>query len=99
MNEQKSTGGMVPWEVFVQSRTGAPHEHVGNVHASDAEMALQNARDVYGRRGKVVSLWVTPASAIHATTPDDSGPFFDPADDKPYRHPSFYKVPHGVKNV
>ena len=25
--------------------------------------------------------------------------FFDPADDKPYRHPSFYKVPHGVKNV
>ncbi len=99
MSEQKSIDGMVPWEVFAQPRTGAPHEHVGNVHASDAEMALQNARDVYGRRGKVVSLWVVRAEAIHATTPDDSGPFFDPADDKPYRHPSFYKVPHGVKNV
>ena len=43
------------WEVFVQSETGAPHEHAGSVHATDAEMALQNARDVYARRGNVIS--------------------------------------------
>ena len=30
------------------------------VHAPDAEMALQNARDVYTRRGEGVSLWVVP---------------------------------------
>ena len=84
------------WEVFVQERTGAPHEHAGSVHAVDREMALQNARDVYGRRG-AVSMWVVPTEAIIASSPDDAGPFFDPADDKPYRHPQFYKTPRGVR--
>jgi ring-1,2-phenylacetyl-CoA epoxidase subunit PaaB len=84
------------WEVFVQEKTGAPHEHAGSVHAVDREMALQNARDVYGRRG-AVSMWVVPTDAIVATSPDDAGPFFDPADDKAYRHPQFYKTPRGVR--
>src|SRR5919202_443111 len=84
------------WEVFVQEKTGAPHEHAGSVHAVDREMAIQNARDVYGRRG-AVSMWVVPADAIAATSPSDAGPFFDPADDKPYRHPQFYKTPRGVR--
>jgi ring-1,2-phenylacetyl-CoA epoxidase subunit PaaB len=68
----------------------------GLVHAVDREMALQNARDVYGRRG-AVSMWVVPTDAITASSPDDAGPFFDPADDKPYRHPQFYKTPRGVR--
>jgi len=85
------------WEVFTQPPGGAPHEHAGSVHAVDAEAALQNARDVYGRRGDVVSIWVVPTVRITASTPEDVGPFFDPADDKPYRHPQFYKVPRGVR--
>jgi ring-1,2-phenylacetyl-CoA epoxidase subunit PaaB len=85
------------WEVFTQPHPGAPHEHAGSVHAPDAEMALQNARDVYARRNEAVSLWVVPSNAIVASSPSDAGPFFDPASDKPYRHPQFYKVPRGVK--
>ena len=85
------------WEVFIQSETGAPHEHVGSVHAADAEMALQNARDVYARRGTVISIWVAPTAAIAATSPSDEHPFFNPADDKAYRHPQFYKIPKSVK--
>jgi ring-1,2-phenylacetyl-CoA epoxidase subunit PaaB len=85
------------WEVFVQSETGAPHEHAGSVHAADAEMALQNARDVYARRGTAISIWVVPSQYITATTPADAQPFFDPADDKVYRHPQFYKIPKAVK--
>ncbi len=85
------------WEVFVQEKQGAPHEHAGSVHAPDAEIALQNARDVYARRGRLLSLWVVPSAAITATTPSDDGPFFDPGNDKIYRHPQFYKVPRGVK--
>jgi ring-1,2-phenylacetyl-CoA epoxidase subunit PaaB len=85
------------WEVFVQSETGAAHEHAGSVHAADAEMALQNARDVYARRGTVTSIWVVPTAAISATTPSDEHPFFDPANDKAYRHPQFYKIPKAVK--
>ena len=87
------------WEVFLQSAQGAPHEHAGNVHAPDAEMALTNARDVYARRGKVLSLWVVPANAITASSPGDNGPFFDPAEDKVYRHPQFYKIPSGVRRL
>ena len=40
------------WEVFIRSRNGLAHRHAGSVHAVDAEMALQNARDVYTRRGE-----------------------------------------------
>ncbi len=87
------------WEVFIQPRNNAPHEHCGSVHAADAELALQNGRDVYCRRGEALSMWVVPSSAITATSPSDAGPFFDPAQDKPYLHPQFYKVPRGVKNL
>lgn len=85
------------WEVFVQGPRGEAHEHAGSVHAVDAEQALLNARDVYSRRGEAVSIWVVPSAWITASTPDDVGPFFDPANDKPYRHPQYYKVPRGVK--
>jgi ring-1,2-phenylacetyl-CoA epoxidase subunit PaaB len=85
------------WEVFTQGKDGEPHQHAGSVHATDAEHALQNARDVYARRNEGVSLWVVPSAAITASTPEDMGPFFDPANDKAYRHPQFYKVPKGVK--
>lgn len=87
------------WEVFTQEGNGVPFEHAGSVHAADAEHALQNARDVYGRRGKVLNLWVVPSAAITASAPSDSGPFFDPGNDKAYRHPQFYRVPRGVRGV
>ena len=87
------------WEVFTQRAHGEPHEHAGSLHATDAEHALQNARDVYARRGEVVSLWVVPSGAITASSPGDAGPFFEPGADKAYRHPQFYKVPRGVRGV
>lgn len=85
------------WEVFTQRDGGAPHEHAGSIHAADAEMALQNARDVYGRRGNVVSMWVVPSIIITASPSDQAGPFFDPGAEKIYRHPQFYKIPRGLK--
>lgn len=85
------------WEVFVQEEQGGAHLHAGSVHAPDAELALQNARDVYARRGPALSIWVAPATAFTATKPSDSGPFFDPADDKLYRHPNFYETPRALR--
>ncbi len=85
------------WEVFVQEKTGAPHEHAGSVHAPDAEIALQNARDVYSRRGEALSMWVVESKHITATTPEDNPSFFEPAADKIYRHPQFYKVPRAIR--
>ena len=87
------------WEVFTQEGQGNPHTHAGSLHAPDAELALQNARDVYARRGQVVSVWVVPSESITASAPAESEVFFDPMEDKIYRHPQFYKVPRGVKNL
>ena len=87
------------WEVFVQKKAGQPYVHCGSLHAFDNEMALQNARDLYTRRGEGNALWVVPASAIVASSPEDIGPFFEPANDKVYRHPTFYQIPEGVKYI
>ncbi|HAS35173.1 MAG TPA: 1,2-phenylacetyl-CoA epoxidase subunit B [Flavobacteriales bacterium] len=87
------------WEVFIQSKTGLPYKHVGSVHAADAEMALQNARDLYTRRNEGRSIWVVPSDAIVASVPEDEDSFFDPSDDKIYRHPTFYEVPKGAKHI
>lgn len=56
------------FEVFQQARPGASFANVGSVHAPDAEMALQNARDVFVRRPRTHRLWVVPAEAILART-------------------------------
>ena len=89
MTASKQSPGEV-WEVFVQEKVGEPHKHAGNVHAYDAEMALQNARDVFARRGTPISMWVVPLTAIRASAPSDKASFFDPADDKIYRLPQAY---------
>jgi ring-1,2-phenylacetyl-CoA epoxidase subunit PaaB len=62
-------------------------------------MAISNARDVYTRRQEGVSIWVVPAAAITASSPDDKDAWFDPADDKVYRHPTFYQLPDEVNNM
>ena len=85
------------WEVFIQPNPGIPHKHAGSLHAADAETALMNARDVYTRRSEGMNIWVVPANAITASSLEDSVAFFDPSNDKPYRHPTFYKIPDGVK--
>lgn len=87
------------WEVFVQSKPGLPHKHAGSVHGSDKEMALQNARDLYTRRQEGTSIWVVPTSAIVASMPEDAAAFFEPADDKLYRHPTYYVMPEGALNI
>ena len=98
MSEQKPA--MTPlWEVFIRSRNGLAHKHAGSVHAADAEMALQAARDVYTRRGEGLSLWVVPSDAITASDPADKGMMFEPTSSKIYRHPTFYKVPDEVGHM
>ena len=87
------------WEVFIRSRQGLGHKHAGSLHAADAQMAIQNARDVYTRRQEGVSIWVVPAESITASSPDDKEVMFDPANDKVYRHPTFYKLPDEVNNM
>ena len=87
------------WEVFLRARGGRSHRHVGSVHAPDAELAVRHARDTYTRRSEGVSLWVVPSAAIHASDPAQAGQMFEPADDKVYRHPTFYTVPDHITHI
>lgn len=87
------------YEVFVRPRNGVAHRHVGSLHAPDAEMALEWARDLYARRGEGTSIWVVPSAAITASRPEDRDPFFAPFEDKVYRHPTHYEIPPDVENM
>jgi len=84
------------WEVFIRSKQGLDHKHAGSLHAADAAMAIENARDVYTRRMEGISIWVVESKYIHASNPDEAASLYDPANDKVYRHPTFYELPDEV---
>jgi len=87
------------WEVFIRSKQGLDHKHAGSLHAADAKMAIENARDVYTRRMEGVSIWVVESKYIHASNPDDAAEFYEPSMDKVYRHPTFYDLPDEVNHM
>ena len=87
------------WEIFIRSKQGLDHKHVGSLHAADAAMAVENARDVYTRRMEGVSIWVVESKYITASNPEEAGELYEPAIDKVYRHPTFYKLPEEVNHM
>ncbi len=87
------------WEIFIRSKQGLDHKHVGSLHAADAQMAIENARDVYTRRMEGVSIWVVESKYITASNPDEAGELYEPAKDKIYRHPTFYNLPDEVGHM
>ncbi len=97
MSERENQGPL--WEVFIQSKSGLSYKHAGSVHAYDKEMAIENARDLFTRRKEGVGLWVVRTEHIVSIQPSDAESFFDPADDKVYRHPTFYNMPEGAKHI
>ena len=87
------------FEIFIRAKSGLSHRHVGSLHAADAQMAIDHARDLYTRRGEGVSIWVLDSKSIVASDPAENAELFEPAEDKIYRHPTFYEVPEGVENL
>lgn len=87
------------FEIFIRSKNGLSHKHAGSLHAADAEMAINNARDVYTRRQEGVSIWVVESKYVSASNPEESESLFDPAEDKIYRHPTFYDLPDELEYI
>ncbi|MEZ5500223.1 MAG: 1,2-phenylacetyl-CoA epoxidase subunit PaaB [Steroidobacteraceae bacterium] len=87
------------YEIFIRARGGLDHKHVGSVHATDPQMAIEHARDVYTRRLEGVSVWVVPSAQITASDPAEADALFEPARDKIYRHPTFYQIPDEVETL
>ena len=98
-SEESGEAAWPLWEVFIRSKQGLDHKHAGSLHAADAAMAIENARDVYTRRQEGVSLWVVESKYITASNPEEAGELYEPAADKIYRHPTFYDLPDEVKHM
>ena len=96
--ENKDNQGRL-WEVFIQSKPGQSFKHAGSLHAYDKDLAIENARDLYTRRGEGTAMWVVPSDEIVAVSPAEENAFFEPSNDKIYRHPTFYNLPEGVKQM
>ncbi len=87
------------FEVFIRSKRGLDHKHVGSLRAGGPEQALEYARDIYTRRGEGISIWVVESSQITASQEADCDSFYDPLTDKPYRHATHYQLPEEVDNM
>ena len=52
------------WEVFRREKDGDPMRHGGSVLAPDPELAVHYARELFGRRGESLELWVVRRADI-----------------------------------
>ncbi len=76
-----------PWEVFRQEREGDPMRHGGNVMAPDATLALQYAREMFGRRQESVRLWVVRRADVRVLEDPD---LLQPPLDRSFKKPGGY---------
>lgn len=77
------------WEVFICPDPLAAATEVGTIRAMTADLALQLAREAYGRRGTLWDLWVVPESAVSRARERGWAPETDDAQ-KRYRLPAGY---------
>jgi ring-1,2-phenylacetyl-CoA epoxidase subunit PaaB len=66
------------YQVFERPAPERPLRAAGSVHAVDAEMALQNAWAVYGRRPTAVGLWVVPRDLVLMKSKEELAGFSPP---------------------
>jgi ring-1,2-phenylacetyl-CoA epoxidase subunit PaaB len=59
------------WEVFQQQNSKQPFRNAGSVHAPDAQMALDLARDVFTRRPDCIDYFVVCSDDIYARTAEE----------------------------
>lgn len=78
------------FEVFRQATKRDYHEHVGDVHAPNAELATQYAQVMHARRKPANSLWVVPRKAIETVEADDPGVEMGGTTDRSYRWATNY---------
>ena len=82
-----SGGVLEPFEVFRQEKDGDPMRHGGNILAPDPELALHYAREMFGRRGESVRLWVVRRADIHVLEDLD---LLQPPLDRSFKKPGGY---------
>lgn len=87
MTEPGPAGVLEPWEVFRREKDGDPMRHGGSVMAPDAQLALDYARELFGRRQESVRLWVVRrADILDLDDPD----LLQPPLDRSFKKPGGY---------
>lgn len=81
-------GSVRPYEVLVQWKRGAPHEHAETIDAPTDRMALLLAKRNIDMRQEPLSIWVVPREAVSRTDPED--PTLSVDTDRSYRQISWY---------
>ncbi len=76
-----------PYEVFRQEREGDPMRHGGSVQAPDPALALDYARELFGRRQESVRLWVVRRADIAVLDDPD---LLQPPLDRSFKKPGGY---------
>ena len=84
---RRPAGVLEPFEVFRQEKDGDPMRHGGNVLAPDPELALHYAREMFGRRGESVRLWVVRRADINVLEDLD---LLQPPLDRSFKKPGGY---------
>ena len=79
------------YEVFVQTKSGDSHVHVGSLHAPNPEMAFVFAKEQYARRERCHNIWVIKTSHVHVMQHDNADMFANNKAKK-YRLPAGFKV-------
>ena len=92
-----STDGLAAVGGVRPRRRGLSHAHAGSLHAPTPRWPCAT-RATSTPAAEGVSCGSCPPT-ITASSPDEKDSFFEPAGDKPYRHPTFYEIPDGVKHL
>jgi ring-1,2-phenylacetyl-CoA epoxidase subunit PaaB len=79
---------VAPYEVLVQWKRGAPHEHAETIDAPTDRMALLLAKRNIDTRQEPLSIWVVPREEVSRTQPED--PTLKFGTDRSYRNISWY---------
>lgn len=77
------------YEVFQQQKEGGSLVHSGNIQAPDDDLAIHYARELYGRRGESLRLWVVPRDSVLELTDVD---LLKPPFDRSYRSVEGYRL-------
>jgi len=93
------TQGVQQWEVFFRTKQGLSHKHVGSITTDQASTAISEAIKIYGDSLKITNVWVVPSTRINASDPAESESFYDPAENKLFRHATFYVLPDEIKHM
>lgn len=79
-----------PYEVFLQGKRSDAHIQVGSVDAPNDQLALDYARETFGRRQACVHLWVVRRDHLVGTAYEED--FVERATDRSYREARGYKI-------